>query len=167
MDLLPMKKDKGFTLLEMLVVVAIIGIVSAIAVPNMFSFAAGMRLRSASRDLYSNFQMARIKAIRLNTRLAIRFTTSEYQVGVCKDNDEYCASGFLTSPPVKTVNMSQEYPGVSITNFDSTLVVFNSEGTSTDGGTTTLTNFKTTLTNSKGTSSVVAVALSGRIKITP
>jgi type II secretion system protein H len=159
MDLLPMKKDKGFTLLEMLVVVAIIGIVSAIAVPNMFSFAAGMRLRSASRDLYSNFQMTRIKAIRLNTRLAIRFTTSGYQVENCGVDNNCTATTTTDNTTIKTVNMSQEYPGVSITGKTSTLVEFNSEGTSTAG--------TTTLTNSKGTSSVVTVALSGRIKITP
>lgn len=157
MDLLPMKKDKGFTLLEMLVVVAIIGIVSAIAVPNMFSFAAGMRLRSASRDLYSNFQMTRIKAIRLNTRLAIRFTTSGYQVENCGVDNNCTATTDNTI--VKTVNMSQEYPGVLIASKTNTLVEFNSEGTSTAG--------TTTLTNSKGISSVVTVALSGRIKITP
>ncbi|MEI6263251.1 MAG: prepilin-type N-terminal cleavage/methylation domain-containing protein, partial [Deltaproteobacteria bacterium] len=67
MDLLNMRRDKGFTLVEMMVVIAIMAIVSAIAVPNFYSYAAGMKLRSASRDLYSTLQSTRMKAVRQNT----------------------------------------------------------------------------------------------------
>lgn len=151
-----MRKDKGFTLVEMMVVIAIVGIVSAIAIPNMFSFTAGMRLRSASRDLYSNYQQARIKAIRHNTRWAIRFTASGYQVENC-GADNSCTV-VTDNTIIKTVNISNEYPGVSITNITNVVVEFNSEGFSTAG--------TTTLANSKGSSSVT-VALTGRVIITP
>lgn len=151
-----MRKDKGFTLVEMMVVIAIVAILSAIAIPNLFSFAAGMKLRSASRDLYSNFQQARIKAIRHNSRWAIRFNASGYQVENC-GADNSCTV-VTDNTIVKTVNMSKEYPGVSIINTSNVLVEFNSEGFSTAG--------TTALANSKGTASV-AVALTGRIIITP
>jgi type IV fimbrial biogenesis protein FimT len=156
MGLISMRKDKGFTLLEMMVIIAIIGIVSAIAIPNMFSFATNMRLRSASRDLFSNFQQTRIKAIRQNSRWAVRFTTSGYRVENC-GLDNNCTAA-TDNTIVKTVNMSQEYPGVSITSTTNVLVEFNSEGTSTTG--------TTTLANSGGSSSVI-VDLTGRIRMTP
>ena len=83
MVLLSMRKDKGFTLIEMMVVIAIMAIVSAIAIPNFYSYAAGMKLRSASRDLYSTLQNTRMKAIRQNTRWAVEFTASSYRVVDC------------------------------------------------------------------------------------
>jgi prepilin-type N-terminal cleavage/methylation domain-containing protein len=160
--LLPMRKDNGFTLFELLTVIAVIGIVSAISIPNLFSFAAGMRLRSASRDLYSNFQQTRIKAIRQNTRWAVRFTASGYQVEDCKNNN---CSVAADNRIIKTVNMSQAYPGVSITNTTNALVEFNSEGTTFNvAGTSTAGT--TTMANTKGNSNVV-VDLTGRIRMTP
>lgn len=158
-----MRKDKGFTLVEMMVVIGIMAIVSAIAIPNFFSFAAGMKLRSASRDLYSNFQQARMKAIRHNTRWAIRFTASGYQMENCGADNDCTADNII----VKTVNMSKEYPGVAITTSPNAnkLVEFNSEGNTINfAGTSTAGT--TTLTNSKGSSNVV-VTSSGFIKITP
>jgi prepilin-type N-terminal cleavage/methylation domain-containing protein len=135
MDLLNMRKDMGFTLVEMMVVIAIMAIVSAIAVPNFYSYAAGMKLRSASRDLYSTLQNTRMKAVRQNTRWAVRFdapTPTNYRVIDC-GIDNTC--GTATVPGDDSIKvLTPILPGLSMSqNFADNQVEFNSEGTCNSG----------------------------------
>jgi type II secretion system protein H len=154
MVLLSMQKNKGFTLVEMMVVIAIMAIVSAIAVPNFYSYAAGMKLRSASRDLYSTLQKTRMNAIRQNTRWAVEFTSSTYKVVNCGP-DNVCGGSGATDNTISTTTNISEYSGVSIPIFPGT-VEFYPDGTS-NGGTLTFGN-------STGHSSQVVISVSGRIK---
>ena len=49
----------GFTLVELMVVLALVGIVAAIAAPSFSSFIANERLSSAANDLISDLMLAR------------------------------------------------------------------------------------------------------------
>lgn len=61
----------GFTLIEMMVTVAVLAIILAIGVPSLQGFIASSRLRSVTQDLYGALQTARIEAIRRNSRVTV------------------------------------------------------------------------------------------------
>jgi general secretion pathway protein H len=64
---------RGFTLLEILVVLTIMGLVSLIAVPIYSSLLPRMRVMGAARDLAVELRHARSEAIRLKTTLSVKF----------------------------------------------------------------------------------------------
>ncbi len=83
------KSEAGFSLVELMVVVAIIAVIGAIAVPNMSP--ANARLKQAARELYGNMQRARMEAIKSNQNVGIVFDTVNNQYLLCQnansDND--------------------------------------------------------------------------------
>jgi len=78
-----MWKRDGFTIIELIIVIAVIGIIAAVSVPNFLSYLPDARLKSAARDLYSNLQQAKISAIKSNKQWAIVFNADAGVYEVC------------------------------------------------------------------------------------
>ena len=68
-----MRKNSGFTLWEMMVVIAIIAIMSALAVPSYIQWLPKYRAGAASRDVLSTLEYARINAIRTNGNVNVNY----------------------------------------------------------------------------------------------
>jgi len=69
---------KGVTLLELIVVMAIIAIGAVLAVPNLGPWLANYRLRSATRDITSTLRTAQMKAVSNNYFYQVDFTGGGY-----------------------------------------------------------------------------------------
>lgn len=70
-----MMKQNGFTLLELMVVMILIAVAGAIAIPGFTVWLPNYRLRIATNDLYTNLQLAKAGAVRDRAEWAVRFDT--------------------------------------------------------------------------------------------
>ncbi len=66
-------KNTGFTLIELMIAIALISILSIIAVPRFNDLIPRYRLKDAARNLQANMQKARLQAIKENNTVQIRF----------------------------------------------------------------------------------------------
>ncbi len=70
-----MKRD-GFTIAELMSVLGVACIMAAIAIPSFITWLPNVRLKGAARELYSNMQLAKTRAMKTNADWAIVFDTS-------------------------------------------------------------------------------------------
>ena len=70
------RRDTGFTMVELVIMLIIVGIATTIAIPGFLEWLPGYRLKNAARDLYGNFQKAKTTAIKENRPYAIFFDMS-------------------------------------------------------------------------------------------
>ena len=69
---------EGKSLVELVIVAAILGVVAAMAVPAYKSFHIGLQGRTAAAEIASTLRMARYLAMARRERLLIRFDLSEH-----------------------------------------------------------------------------------------
>jgi len=81
-----MKKEPGFTLIEISIVITIVSIITGMAVHCIFSWLPDYRLKIAARDLYANLQWAKVKAINSNARWSVIFDDIHRRYSICSDN---------------------------------------------------------------------------------
>ncbi len=81
-----MRKESGFTLMELMVTIAIILIMASIAVPSFLSWLPKQRLRTAVTDLVADIQLIKLQAIKENRNWTIVFDTATDRYYVCSDD---------------------------------------------------------------------------------
>ncbi|NTW06903.1 MAG: prepilin-type N-terminal cleavage/methylation domain-containing protein [Syntrophaceae bacterium] len=79
-----MKTNKGFSLVELIIVIAIIGIVLAIASPSFYKYRQNTNLKEATRELAGDITLYRQTAIAQNVRYRIVFNqlTNSYTIQI-------------------------------------------------------------------------------------
>lgn len=75
------RRNSGFTLVELVVTIAIIGILASIAIPSFSSSVATTRARSVATDLYMSLLKARSEAVKRNTAVIVSPAESGWNKG--------------------------------------------------------------------------------------
>ena len=149
---------RGFTLGEMLVVVTIISIVTAIGMPAFMAFQPGFRLNGGAREILGRLMWARAEAVEENATYVVNFPNNCinncYTVRVF--NDANLNGTWDTGEWTQLINIQSEYPGVTF-SVSGPNPTFNGRGTA--NGSTTIT-----ISNSNG-SKTVTVSPTGNVKI--
>lgn len=119
----------GFTVLELMVAIGIAATVLSVAVPSFLTWLPTLRLSSAARQVATDLQVARMKAISRNTSYTVNFTPSTgaytFTPGTGTDTDSR--------------DVGQLYPGITISSVSAN-PVFTPRGTASTTGTVTLSN---------------------------
>lgn len=67
----PLRNSAGFTLIELMVTIAVAGVLLAVATPNLRTFLQNNRLSSAANDILRSFQIARSEAIKRQQNVVV------------------------------------------------------------------------------------------------
>ncbi|MCI5137262.1 MAG: prepilin-type N-terminal cleavage/methylation domain-containing protein [Candidatus Electrothrix sp. AR1] len=67
----------GFTFAELMVVIAVIGVLSAVGIPSFLRGMPERRLKNAARNLYADLQKARLLAVKENRLVVVWFNSND------------------------------------------------------------------------------------------
>lgn len=110
-----MRSQRGFSLVELVVVMAIAGIVMVIAVPSIESFLANQRMKTASFNLVVAMMNARAEAQQRGVPVYVKsMPATGLQGGWCIliDNTQDCS---LSAPPTSALRLQEALAGVTYT----------------------------------------------------
>ncbi len=83
--------EAGINLIEIMLVLAITGLVAVIAIPPLHHWSRGLRVEMAARQIASTMHLARVHAIRYSTNVGLKFrtdeTTGELTFALYRDGD--------------------------------------------------------------------------------
>ena len=131
-------------MVELAVTIAIIAVISLVAIPNFLKYPPKMRLNGATRVLASDLMSARIDAVKLNKSVYLEYS-----------NDQAYQVAYLGNV-LKSKSLTDEYQDVKISS-DFGKIQFDSRGAST--GTSTIQ-----LQNASGSKNIT-INLAGRVNI--
>jgi len=73
----PVNQKSGFTIMELMVVIGIIAVLAAIAVPSFIGWLPARRLEAAAIDVNTAIRVARLSAVKKNTSAILQFDVND------------------------------------------------------------------------------------------
>ena len=124
------KNQSGLTLIEVIIVIALLVILAAFAYPNFKNWLPNYRLKAASRDLYSNMQQVRMKAVKENKSWAVVFDVNNNKYYLCSGSGaDGKWSTIADNTVTEVVDLTSYKSGVSFGHGNATTNATDSGGT--------------------------------------
>ena len=143
-----MKDRRGFTLIEITIVIMIIGILSMVAITNFQLWVYHTRYTGFLRDVFTEFQQGRQRAIGTSIAHTVEVDAAANTVRLRRASDNAYVRSTLTAP-------------VSCDIVSGSSVTFNANGSATSNGNVRITNLHNVADNQ-----LITVTLgTGRVKI--
>lgn len=153
-----MKTNKGFSLVELIIVIAIMGILASMSSFIWQRYVDNSNLQTAARQIVSDFQNCKQNAIKENRKYIITFTTG--------DNSSYIISADSTDSfaAINTIKFltAENKAGITITDAafgNSNSITFQKRGTSSPAGHVNMDNLT-------GSTAHITTNIAGKTSVT-
>lgn len=153
-----MTRFKGFTLVELMVVVALFAIAATIAMPGFQSMIQNNRLTTTTNTLLAGLQLARNEAV--TTRSSITVCGANAAQNDCASSTNW-SNGLLIKQDSALIRVIPvEATGVSVASTTNN-VLYNSNGTAASAATLTISDSRGSATQRTITVNVIGPSCSG------
>ena len=139
-----MPRSKGFTLVELMIAIAILGIIATLAMPEMGRFVIQQKVSSQANEMMLSLAFARSEAIKRNASIVVIPVTNASTgwsdggcVGPTAINDCNHANVLRTFTATSNVSITSAYLAAGATQ-----LIFLRDGTASGAGAITITSPK-------------------------
>jgi prepilin-type N-terminal cleavage/methylation domain-containing protein len=131
-----MRRNSGFTAFEVAVTLAVVAVLASVVMPSFLRWLQAHRLRGAAINLMADLEMAKVRAIREGSFVAVQLAADNYEVFIDNGAGGGTAGDMIRNGAEDVIQYRRLPAGVSIVLADLMLpdnrMRFNSRGLAPD-----------------------------------